>query len=180
MYVELHFDKGVKHMKNEGFDQLAYARRIRSAGRSIYIPQDDGQVRSIPSEDLLVRQTGGVIESSAFDWGAGAGFKINLVITSRISGLAVSHIEFRPPWKQMYFWWLEDPEMTDGSSRRYRFRRPVDSRFPEGTGHQPSFASDAAVFGRRISRGPIAGGWLRSDSRRVFSGKNDPDVPGSI
>ncbi|HKD64069.1 MAG TPA: hypothetical protein VKB40_08545 [Candidatus Acidoferrales bacterium] len=62
-------------MKNDGFDQLAYARRVRSAGRPIHIPQDDGEVRSIPSEDLLVRQTGGIIESSALDWGAGTGFK---------------------------------------------------------------------------------------------------------
>jgi hypothetical protein len=56
-------------MKNEGFDQLAYARRIRSAGRPIHIPQDDGDVSSIPSDALRVRQTGGIIESTAFDWG---------------------------------------------------------------------------------------------------------------
>jgi hypothetical protein len=57
-------------MKNEreGFDQLAYARRIRSAGRPIHIPQDDGETRCIPSEALRVRQTEGVIESTAFDW----------------------------------------------------------------------------------------------------------------
>lgn len=85
-------------MKNEGFDQLAYARRIRSAGRPIHIPQDDGAVRSIPSDALRVRQTGGIIESTAFDWGAGTGFKINLVVTSKISGFAVSHIELEPPW----------------------------------------------------------------------------------
>ena len=77
-------------MKNEGFDQLAYARRIRSAGRPIHIPEDDGEARSLPSDALRVRQTGGVFESTAFDWGAGAGFKINLVVTSKISGFAVS------------------------------------------------------------------------------------------
>jgi hypothetical protein len=89
-------------MKNKGFDQLAYARRIRSAGRLIDIPEDDGEARSIPSDALRVRQTGGVIESSAFDWGAGTGFKIYLIVTSNISGFAVSHIEFELPWKSTY------------------------------------------------------------------------------
>jgi hypothetical protein len=119
-------------MKNEreGFDQLAYARRIRSAGRPIHIPQDDGSVRSIPSDALRVRQTGGIIESTAFDWGAGTGFKINLVVTSKISGFAVSHIELEPPWKQSSFWWLEDPEVIDGPSRCYRFVSDSTLEFP--------------------------------------------------
>ena len=108
-------------MKNATFDQLAYARRIRNAGRPIHIPADDGTTPGIPSEDLRVRQTGGLIESSAFDWGAGAGFKIYLVVTSKISGFAVSHIELEPPWKQSYFQWLEDPLVIDGPWRCYRF-----------------------------------------------------------
>ena len=116
-------------MKNEGFDQLAYARRIRSAGRPIQIPQDDGEVRSIPSDALVVRQTGGIIESTAFDWGAGAGFKINLVVTSKMSSFAVSHIELELPWKQT-FWWLEDPEVIDGPSRCYRFVGDSTLEFP--------------------------------------------------
>jgi len=117
-------------MKSEGFDQLAYARRIRSAGRPIHIPQDDGAVRSIPSDALRVRQTGGLIESSAFDWGAGTGFKINLVVTSKISGFAVSNIELELPWKQTSFWWLEDPEVIDGPSRCYRFVGDSTLEFP--------------------------------------------------
>jgi hypothetical protein len=108
-------------MKDTVFDQLAYARRIRNAGRPIHIPADDGETRCIPSEDLLVRQTGGLIESSAFEWGAGAGFKINLVVTSKVSAFAVSHIELELPWKQTYFYWLEDPLVTDGRSKCYRF-----------------------------------------------------------
>jgi hypothetical protein len=107
-------------VKNE-LDQLAYARRIRSAGRPIHIPQDDGEARSLPSDALRVRQTGGIIESTAFDWGAGTGFKINLVVTSNISGFAVSRIELEPPWKQTYFYWLEDPLVIDGRSKCYRF-----------------------------------------------------------
>jgi hypothetical protein len=108
-------------MKNKGFDQLAYARRIRSAGRLIHIPEDDGEARSIPSDALRVRQTGGVIESTAFGWGAGTGFKIYLIITSNISGFAVSHVELELPWKSTYFWWLEDPVVIDGPSKCYRF-----------------------------------------------------------
>ena len=49
------------------------------------------------------------------------GFKINLVVTSNISGFAVSHIELEPPWKQTYFYWLEDPVVIDGRSKCYRF-----------------------------------------------------------
>ena len=117
-------------MKNEGFDQLAYARRSRNTGRPIHIPQDDGEVRNIPSHALRVRQTGGVIESTAFDWGAGTGFKINLVVTSNISCFAVSHIELELPWKQTYFWWLEDPEVIDGPWRCYRFVGDSPLEFP--------------------------------------------------
>jgi hypothetical protein len=108
-------------MKNEEFDQLAYARRIRSAGRPIHIPEDDGEVGYIPSDALRVSQTGAVIESAAFDWGAGTGFKIQLLVTSRVARFAVSHIELKLPWKQGYFYWLEDPDVIDGPSRCYRF-----------------------------------------------------------
>jgi hypothetical protein len=108
-------------MKNEGFDQLAYARRIRSAGRAIHIPEDDGEVRYIPSNALRVSQTGALIESTAFDLGAGTGFTINLVVTSRVSGFAVSHIELELPWEHTHVQWLEDPKVIDGPSRCYRF-----------------------------------------------------------
>jgi len=108
-------------MKNEGFDQLAYARRIRSGGRPIYIPEDDGEVRYIPSNALRVYQTGAIIESTAFDLGAGTGFMINLVVTSRVSGFAVSDIELKLPWEHTHVQWLEDPKVIDGRSRCYRF-----------------------------------------------------------
>jgi hypothetical protein len=108
-------------MKNEGFDQLAYARRIRSAGRAIHIPEDDGEVLYIPSAALRVYQTGAIIESTAFDLDAGTGFIINLVVTSRASGFAVSYIELELPWKHTHVQWLEDPKVIDGHSRCYRF-----------------------------------------------------------
>lgn len=108
-------------MKHTAFDQLSYARRIRNAGRPIHIPADDGETRSIPAEDLRVRQTGGIIESTAFDFGAGTGFKIYLIVTSKISGFAVSRIDLELPWMQSYFQWLEDPLVIDGPSQCYRF-----------------------------------------------------------
>jgi hypothetical protein len=108
-------------MKNEGFDQLTFARRIRRAGRPIHIPEDDGDVRYIPSAALRVYQTGGVIESTAFDLSAGTGFKINLVVTSTVSGFAVSRIELKLPWEHTHVQWLEDPNVTIGPSRCYRF-----------------------------------------------------------
>jgi hypothetical protein len=108
-------------MKNEGFDQLTFARRIRSAGRPIHIPEDDGEVRYLPSDALRVYQTGGIVESTAFDLSAGTGFKINLVVTSNVSGFAVSHIELELPWEHTHVQWLEDPKVIDGPSRCYRF-----------------------------------------------------------
>jgi hypothetical protein len=96
-------------MKKKLVDDLALARRIRAAGCSIPIAEDDGERRYIPTDGLRVYQTGGIIESTAFDWGGGTGFKIHLVITSNISNLAVSHFELELPWKQTYFQWLEDP-----------------------------------------------------------------------
>ncbi len=109
-------------MKNKNqIDPLSLARRIRAAGSQIHIPEDDGDAQHIPSDSLRVYQTGGVIESTAFDWGGGTAYKIYIVITSRISGFAVSHFELELPWKQTSFYWLEDPVVIDGPSPHYRF-----------------------------------------------------------
>ena len=51
-------------------------------------------------------------------------------MTSRLSGLAIAHVEFQPPWKQTSFWWLEDPELIDGRSRCYRFVGGSTRDFP--------------------------------------------------
>jgi hypothetical protein len=108
---------------NTQIDPLQRARRLRAAGFQIHIPEDDGDTRHIPSDGLRVYQTGGLIESSAFDWGGGTGYKICLVITSGIAGLAVSHFELLLPWTKQGspVQWLEDPVVIDGPSRCYRF-----------------------------------------------------------
>jgi hypothetical protein len=51
-------------------------------------------------------------------------------VTSNTSGFAVSNIELELPWKQTYFWWLEDPDEIDGLSRCYRFVGASTLNFP--------------------------------------------------
>jgi hypothetical protein len=109
-------------MKNESFDQLAYARRIRRAGRPINIPEDDDERPCIPSDELRVCQTGDVYDSTVFDiHPAGTGIKILIIITSLKSKIAISSFELSLPWKQTLFWWLPDPLEIDGLSNDYRF-----------------------------------------------------------
>jgi hypothetical protein len=108
-------------LKNKTVDHLALARRIRAAGRPVYIAEDDGEARCIPSDALLIYQTGGVYESSAMDWCGGTAFMIHLVITIKLPNFAISAFGLEPPWKNNSFHWLQDPLETDGSSRCYRF-----------------------------------------------------------
>jgi len=107
-------------MKDKTYDSLNVARRIRAAGRPIYIAQDDGSPPSIPSEGLRVRQWGGLVESRAIDCGSGTAFIIQLVITSKLPTFAISAFGLEPPWKNDYLNWLEDPLQIDGASRCYR------------------------------------------------------------
>lgn len=102
-------------------DHLALARRIRAAGCPIFIAEDDGETRCIPSDELRVYQTGSIIESTAFVLGRMTGFKIHLVIASSKSTFAVSRVELELPWKEDHLLWLEDPDEIGGSSRCYRF-----------------------------------------------------------
>ena len=167
-------------MKNAAFDQLSYARRIRSAGRPIHIPQDDGEVRSIPSDALRVRQTGGIIESTAFDWGGGTGVKISYIVTSSMSGFAVSHLELELPWKCSSFWWLEDPQVIDGPSQCYRFvgNGNLEFRRELVLNHRLEvtrpFASGESAKGFLLGFGP------RADSNRLFPRTDDPRIPYSL
>ena len=108
-------------MKNKTSGRLDLARRIRAAGRPIYIAEDDGEISSIPFDGLIVRQVGGVVESCVFEWSGGTGFMIELAITVNIPTLAISYFGIELPWQQMYFRWLEDPLESDGTSTFYRF-----------------------------------------------------------
>jgi hypothetical protein len=108
-------------LKNKTTDSLALARRIRAAGRPIYIAEDDGEARCIPSDGLLIYQTGGVNESRAIDYSGGTAFIIYLVISINLPNFAISAFGLDLPWKNDFVSWLEDPLQIDGSSRCYRF-----------------------------------------------------------
>jgi hypothetical protein len=111
-------------MKDNNYDSLAVARRIRSAGRPIYIAEDDGATSAIPCDGLHLQQTGGQMESCAIEYAGGTAYIVNVVITSRLPTFAISAFGIQPPWPTEYFRWLEDPLLIDGHSRRYRFGVP--------------------------------------------------------
>lgn len=108
-------------MKDKAYDGLAVARRIRAAGRPIYIAEDDDRTPSIPCEGLRVRQWGGLVESRAIDCSNWTAFIINLTITANQPTFAISAFSLEAPWKNDYFRCLEDPLQLDGPSRNYRF-----------------------------------------------------------
>jgi hypothetical protein len=112
--------RGEAKLKRQAIDNLDLARRIRAAGRPIYIPEDDGERPCIPSDGLRVRQWAGVTESRAIACG-GTAFIIYLTITSNLPQFAISDFGLRLPWKQSSFFWLEDPDEIDGPSRLYHF-----------------------------------------------------------
>jgi hypothetical protein len=108
-------------MKSKDYDSVAVARRIRAAGRPIYIAEDDGAAPVIPCDGLRVRQWGSVVESRAIDCTNCSAFIINLVVTANQPKFAISAFSLEVPWKNDHFHWLEDPLQLDGPSRNYRF-----------------------------------------------------------
>lgn len=95
-------------MKDNGTGSLALARRIRAAGISIYIPEDDEKGCCDRSSDLLIYQFGGVNESLVFDLHGGAGFIIWLTITVKVPRFAIAAFDLELPWEGTVHW-LEDP-----------------------------------------------------------------------
>jgi hypothetical protein len=101
------------------YDSLAVARRIRAAGRPVFIAEDD-EPSYVPSDGLVVRQTGGAMESRAINCSGGTAFVIYLVIINKVPRLAISRFGLELPWQQDYFYWLEDPLVIDRGWRCYR------------------------------------------------------------
>jgi hypothetical protein len=146
-------------MKNKTKTDLVLARRIRAAGCPIYIEEDDGGARYIPSGGLRVYQTGGAFESAAFDWGCGTGFKVHLVITNNRPAFAISRFALELPWKTTSIQFLEDPRVIDGPSQYYRFigghvlefeRGQVINQFADVT---QTFSSGESVRGFLLAYG---------------------------
>jgi hypothetical protein len=111
-------------MKNRNYDSLAVARRIRAAGRPIYIAEDDAAPPSIPSDALSVRQTGGVMESRAIDCSSCTAFIIYMLLTAKQPAFAISAFGLEVPWNTEHFHWLADPLELNGPSPCYRFHLP--------------------------------------------------------
>ena len=103
-----------------GAGNLELARRIRTAGIPLHIPEDDGKAPSVPCDGLRLHQYGGRIESMAFDWAGSTGFVIWLIVTARLAGVAISAFELEVPWAGTVRC-LEDPLAVDGTSTVYRF-----------------------------------------------------------
>src|SRR5712692_9385447 len=92
-------------------ESLALARRIRAAGIPIGIEEDDEKGRHHEASELLIRQVGGVVESSAADLDCGGTrYVIFVRITSNLPGrFAISSFELELPWMDPFFHWLDDP-----------------------------------------------------------------------
>lgn len=108
-------------MRNKSNDSLELARRIRAAGRPIYIAEDDGEANCIPSDGLSVYQVGGLLESSAFEYCGGTGIMIQLVITVLVPTFVIASFDVELPWQKMGFRWLDDPREIDERLTHYSF-----------------------------------------------------------
>ncbi len=108
-------------MTRNGSSNLALARRIRAAGRPIYIPEDDGGPVEVPANSLDGYQIGGLLENGAFEYSAGTGIMLQLVITVLASTFAIASCDLELPWEKMGFRWLDDPLEIDERLTHYSF-----------------------------------------------------------
>jgi hypothetical protein len=89
-------------------DSLYLARRIRAAGRQIYIEEDDRESTYVPSNGLLIYLFGEVNDSLATDFLGGTAFIINVNITINLPRIAISGFGLELEWKCAVDW-LDDP-----------------------------------------------------------------------
>ena len=116
-------EKASSSFVRKGNHNLALARRIRAAGRPIYIPDDDddGGTSEGPSNSLDVYPIGGQLESCAFEYSAGTGIMIQLVITVLAPTFVIASFDVELPWQKIGFRWLDDPLEIDESLTKYSF-----------------------------------------------------------
>ncbi len=111
-------------MKNTpSYKSLALARRIRAAGIPIRIAEDDEEAGHREDSGLLIRQVGGVVESSVDDSDGGlTQYIIHVCITSNLPGrFAISGFELECPLHDPFFHWLPDPVEIGARWNAYRF-----------------------------------------------------------
>ena len=137
--------------RNETIDKLALARRIRAAGRPIFIREDDVDPEPLPIKALCVRQTGPVMGTSVFEYSGGTGVMIDLCITVNISGFAIGYFDLDLPWPMKHFRWFEDPK--DTYSPCYQF-------WGTGLEFRRTRVLNHRADGRLLSRGQTVEGLL--------------------
>jgi hypothetical protein len=98
---------------------LSLARQIREAGRPIVIAEDDTPGFCEPSRDVLINQTGGGLETRAFDHSGGTAWLISISIAVKKPGFAISSFAIETPWEKMGFCWIADP-LERTTDRIYR------------------------------------------------------------
>ena len=108
-------------MKHEEFDQLALARRIRSAGRPIHIPEDDGEARPIPSDELRVCQTAAKSTARLSTSAAAPDLRSISSSHSTLQGLPFPVFSSNFPGRRRISFGSEDPRVIDGRCPNYSF-----------------------------------------------------------
>ena len=102
-------------MKTNRSSSLELARRLRAGGVDIDVPEDDPQVSSVSLPDVLIRQTGGIIENTAYDYHSVTAYMLFLTITVNVGLFAISSFGLEVPWDDETIRFLEDPRELDGS-----------------------------------------------------------------
>ena len=89
-------------------NRLDLARRIREAGRQIYIKEDDGEPTDDLSDGLLIYLFGEVNDSLATDFLGGTAFIIKTNITINLPKFAIGGFGLELEWDCAVDW-LDDP-----------------------------------------------------------------------
>ncbi len=111
---------------------LNLARRIRAARRPIHIREDDDVDGGGLPDGLIVRQVGAVVANTVFEFEAGTGLMIDLVITFCRPTFAISFFAFQLPWDDRHCRCLPDPLELEPSSKVYRFGGRYSPEFERG------------------------------------------------
>jgi hypothetical protein len=74
-------------------------------------------------EDMLIRQVGGVVESSVFDLdcGHGAGYVLALHVATKLPRFRIWRWQLDLPWEDSQFQWLDDPAEYSSCDDMYQF-----------------------------------------------------------
>jgi len=133
-------------------ERLAAARKIRAARIPICIAEDDGTKHNDPVADLLVYQTGSMIESTLFDFWGGTGVVIQLVITINCPKFAITDFSLELPWRHAVRWLFYEKEelpnrarftFPDGKTEERSWKAgdtmsiPPETHLPEDLGKRP-------------------------------------------